>query len=339
MNKRERFMSFLANKPVDRVPIAFFHHVCDPEGYDKGTESEFYFEQNVEGNCRIRDRFEPDLVKVMNDSLFTPPFDLSFVKESKDLRKIEPLPENHPYNLKSMELTKRIREFYGDEVPLYATVFSPLYVFRVLMATGGMPGLGGNEARFLQFMGEDPESCAYALNVISEGIISLDNRMMKESGADGIYLSVNNWNGTLKNEVYRQYVTPSEKAVLDAANAIRPMNILHICGFYGMTNDLSLFRDYDAAVYNWNVHAESVGLKEGKKYFGGRPVLGGFAQSPDGVIYCGTKEEVKAETKRILYESGQTGIMLGADCTVPQDIDEHRFEWVREAATEFAAGI
>ena len=28
--------------------------------------------------------------------------------------------------------------------------------------------------------------------------------------------------------------------------------------------------------------------------------------------------------------------MLGADCTVPTDIDDHRLEWVRQAAIAFA---
>ena len=31
MTKRERFLAFLSNKPVDRVPVAFFHHFCRPE--------------------------------------------------------------------------------------------------------------------------------------------------------------------------------------------------------------------------------------------------------------------------------------------------------------------
>ena len=34
--------------------------------------------------------------------------------------------------------------------------------------------------------------------------------------------------------------------------------------------------------------------------------------------------------------AGQTGIMLGADCTVPTDIDDTRLEWVRQAAVKYA---
>ena len=89
------------------------------------------------------------------------------------------------------------------------------------------------------------------------------------------------------------------------------------------------------AAVNWAVYSENVSLKEGKELFGGRPVMGGFAQT--GLIYDGTEEAIKAEVKRILDEAGQLGVMIGADCTVPMDIDEHHFVWVREAAEEYAA--
>ena len=112
------------------------------------------------------------------------------------------------------------------------------------------------------------------------------------------------------------------------------MNLLHICGFAGRANNLNLFTGFEAAAYNWAVHAEGVSLAEGKKLFGGKPVFGGFEQ--DGVIYTGSQEEVEKATFRILGDCGQTGIMLGADCTVPTDIDDHRLEWVRQAAIAFA---
>jgi uroporphyrinogen decarboxylase len=76
-------------------------------------------------------------------------------------------------------------------------------------------------------------------------------------------------------------------------------------------------------------------LSEGKKLFGGKAVFGGFEQ--ETVIYKGTKEEVEAAAWKILDESGQVGIMLGADCTVPNDIDDNRLEWVRQAAVKYSA--
>ena len=54
------------------------------------------------------------------------------------------------------------------------------------------------------------------------------------------------------------------------------------------------------------------------------------------MLYKGTREEVEACAWKILDEAGQVGIMLGADCTVPADIDDNRLEWVRQAAIRYA---
>lgn len=55
------------------------------------------------------------------------------------------------------------------------------------------------------------------------------------------------------------------------------------------------------------------------------------------MIYTGTREEVKKATWDILDNAGQLGVIIGADCTVPNDIDDDRFNWVRDAAAEYAA--
>ena len=101
-----------------------------------------------------------------------------------------------------------------------------------------------------------------------------------------------------------------------------------------MGNNLELFKDYDAAAINWAVHAEGVTLGEGKKLFGGKPVFGGFEQAT--VIYKGARPHVEDETFNILDEVGQLGVMIGADCTVPNDIDERRLGWVVEACEKYA---
>ena len=118
------------------------------------------------------------------------------------------------------------------------------------------------------------------------------------------------------------------------ANTLSSINALHICGYHGQPNNLELFKDYEAACINWAVHAEGVSLGEGKVLFGGKPVFGGFEQDTD--LYTGTKEEIERHVFRILDETGTTGVMIGADCTVPTDIDDHRLEWVRQACVTYA---
>ena len=80
MTKRERFQLFLDNKPVDRVPVAFFHHFIPFGDFGKGLLDDAVFEKNIQGHRLARQLFDPDIAKIMNDSLFFMPLDVSFVE-------------------------------------------------------------------------------------------------------------------------------------------------------------------------------------------------------------------------------------------------------------------
>jgi uroporphyrinogen decarboxylase len=334
MNKRERFLNVLANKPVDRVPVAFFHHFLPWDEFGKGVENDDIFQRNIEGHRKARAIFDPDVIKIMNDSLLIMPLDTSFVKKASDLRKVEPIAMNSKFVQRSLELTKRSRAIYADsEAPIFATGFSPSFILRNSL-TSGFPDGGEAEAKLKGFVAEDPDSLAAACQILGEGIKEFNRLLIQEGGVDGIYFSVNNQAGFFADDIYLKYVAPQEKAVLDAANKLSDLNLLHICGFQGRSNNLRLFTDFHAAAYNWAVHAEKVSLTEGKKLFGGKAVFGGFEQAT--VIYKGTREEVEAFTWKILDECGQVGVMIGADCTVPTDIDDNRLEWARQATIKYA---
>ena len=335
MTKRERFLNFLANKPVDRVPVAFFHHYIPFSEFGLGVENDDVFERNINGHAKAKEIFDPDLVKIMSDSLFFMPVDASMVECAADLRKIKLPTMDSDYVKRCVELNKRVREFYDADMPVFVNSCSPTFVLRNALCVDGMPGVGGKEHIIKAFIQEDPQAVADAANILADTIIEMNEKLIRECGVDGIYLSVNNQNQFFDEEYYRSYIVPCEKRVLDEANKLTGMNLLHICGMAGRANNLKLFTEFDAAAYNWAVHAEGVSLSEGKKLFGGKPVFGGFSQFAE--IYKGSREELEAATFAILEEAGQIGIGLGADCTVPADIDENRLEWVRQAAIKFAA--
>ncbi len=336
MTKRERFQLFLDNKPVDRVPVAFFHHFIPFGDFGKGLLDDAVFEKNIQGHRLARQLFDPDIAKIMNDSLFFMPLDVSFVEKASDLRKVEPVSMQSPFVRRSLELTKRVREIYDgpDAPPVFITSCSPTFVLRNSLSVNGMPNVGGDETRIKGFVEEDPEALSVAVQSLAQGIAEFNRLLITEAGVDGIYLSVNNQAGFFREDVFRTCIAPHEKAVLDSANQLSGMNLLHICGMAGRANDLSLFTDFQAAAYNWAVHAEGVSLTEGKKLFGGKAVFGGFQQT--GPIYRGSREELEQAAWTILEESGQLGIGLGADCTVPADIDDGRLAWVQEAAAKYA---
>ena len=158
---------------------------------------------------------------------------------------------------------------------------------------------------------------------------------------DGIYLSVNNIERLIPAEIYNEVVSPSEVHLLDVANEYTENQMLHICGYRERQNILSCYRDYPAACINWAVHEEGLSLADGKKYFGGKCVMGGYDQMPGGLINAGTKEEIQRFARELVKgfkeANGSTvGLIIGADCTVPSDTPIEHLKWVREAMEEFA---
>ena len=160
---------------------------------------------------------------------------------------------------------------------------------------------------------------------------------MTEAGIDGIYYCVQ---GGEKNrfsaEEYRRLITPSDLKVLEHANRFSTNNVLHCCGWAGIPNNLEIWQDYPAKTVNWACYVENMNLAEGRVFFGDKCVLGGFDNRPGGVLYAGTKEEDVAETQRLVARAGRTGVILGADCTLPATVDIQRFGWVVEAVQAMA---
>ena len=147
-----------------------------------------------------------------------------------------------------------------------------------------------------------------ALFTIAEDVKILADRAIREAGVDGIYFSVGCYDG-ISREEYQRIIEPSEFAVLEVANAANDCNMIHICGYAGRKNDLTTFKDYPVKAVNWATVVEGIPLEEGRKIFGNRAVAGGFANTTDGVLYSGTEEQIKAETKRILSAAGSRGVL------------------------------
>lgn len=253
----------------------------------------------------------------------------------EDLEKIQPLEEDNEWFAKSVELAKGYREIYGDDILIFYNFFAPLTQLRSEVNRYAAKGNLHRDV-VLEFLTQDAKAVARALDVIAEDVIRLIKRVVSEGICDGIYLSVTNPNRKIPADIYSLFIAPSEKKILAAANELSEYNILHICGYEGNKNILSVYQDYDVKVVNWAVHAEQFGLKEGKKLFGGRAVIGGFDQTKDSVLYRGSKEEIEAYVEKLIEDVGKVGVVVGADCTVPADISVERLNWARNKAKELS---
>ena len=318
MTKKERVLNAMNNLPVDRPPVGFWYHFPVDMDLDK---------ECVDAHLDYYHRCDTDFIKIMCDGYFDYPNPIiPEIKEPKDWYNMKPLGENHPFIRGQVDRAKQIVERSNGECCTFYNVFNPMSYFR----------FGTSEELLMSHLKQDPEAVLYAFSVIAEDASLLCRLLIEEAGCDGIYYCVQNAEKfRFTYEEYRKYVTPGDLAVLTAANKYSENNILHCCGWAGEKNRIEVWKDYPAKVINWAVYIEEMGLKEGKKFFGGRCVLGGFDNRPGGVLCSGTREEVEAFTAKWLEENDENGMMIGADCTLPAETDPDRIVWVMETVKKY----
>ena len=329
-SKRELVLKAFRGEPVDRVPVGFWHHFTNEDEWLVGFGNQAIIEKNLAGHQAFLAEVEPDFIKLMSDGYFAYPNErLKKVQSIKDLADIEPLGADHPWISEQVELVQKIRASFTEDLVAIYNIFAPVTYFKWLIGK-----VAGGDDIIADFLVEDAVLTKRVLDVIAQDIAALTERIIKEAGADGIYLSVQSiQDARVSAEDYKAFIAPSELAVLEAANAAGGVNILHICGYEGARNDVHLFTDYPAQVINWAVGPEGISLAEGRKLFGGRTVLGGFENGKEGLLYTGSQAVIQDETKRLIAEAGKVALIIGADCTIPSDIEAERIQWVRQAAS------
>jgi uroporphyrinogen decarboxylase len=330
MSKKQLVLDAFDQKPVSRVPVGFWFHFAREGDFTGALENPTVIQTNIDGHLKYYREFQPDFVKLMSDGYFGYPNSvIANAKSASDLYAAAPIGEDHPWIRGQAELVGRLTAAFGDEVATFYNVFSPATFFRFLV--GGISSDG--EKILADFILEDEAAVKHALRVIAQDLADLARAVILEGRTTGIYLSVKNvQDSRIDKETYRRAVTPGEKLVLAAAHEASAYNILHICGYEGSRNNLSLYTDYDVKAVNWAVTVEGVSLKEGKKLFGGRTVIGGFGNTKTSLLYAGSREDIEHYTQELITDAGKTGVILGADCTVPGDIDLNRLKWVRDKA-------
>mgnify|MGYP003302963242 CR=1 FL=1 len=82
------------------------------------------FEKNIIEHKHARKVFDPDVIKIMNDTLMMMPVDLSIIKEAADLRKIKPFSMNKVWddlikNKKLIGVASRQKFFHINNYKIY----------------------------------------------------------------------------------------------------------------------------------------------------------------------------------------------------------------------------
>lgn len=329
VSKKQLVLDAIDQKNVERVPSGFWFHFLKDEIHSNAFEHPELNDDVFKGISAYIEGAKPDFVKIMTDGYF--PYENESVVGVTDLntlKNVKPLPDNAKWFTDQIAYAKKVTSKYGHDLATFYNLFVPGTILKFNQT-------GDGDAYLYSLIKEDKEAFKHVLNVIAHDVARLAKRLIKEAGVTGIYLSAQSLIAPgFTKEDYDEIFAPGEKEILRAANEESLYNILHICGYEGHRNDLTWFKDYEVKVINWAAVVEGVSLEEGQKIFGGRTSLGGFGNLSTDLLYKGTEDEIKAETRRLLKNAGRKGIILGADCTVPRDTDWKHFEWVREAAAE-----
>ncbi len=335
MDRIEMIRKTFHNEYTGHLPVGFWHHFLPDEMVD-GLANPGYVEQNLAGTKLFRDTFDPDFVKVMTDGLFFMPYNYEEMDSASRLAQLRPTEDMDRYMDVSVKFAQDVRDIYGRDVLMFYNVFSPAF-----QINNRMRQTHPDEYEFtgpiVELIKEDPEAVRAALELIADQTEILLDRIVGAGIMDGMYLSVSCFDRGIPEDVYRAYVAPSEERIIAKANSLAPDNILHICGWRGNRNNLDVYRDYDCNVINWAVHAEGVGLKEGKEFFHGKCVIGGFGNGAEDLLCVGSKEDIQNYVEKIAGEVGTTGVIIGCDCTTHLDTPDEHLKWVKEKADEIAA--
>ena len=313
MTKRERVIAAFQGKEVDHVPVCMWKHV--PQKY--------WADDDQFAECQLSSyrSTDVDFMKLSGDKYFGWPSELlDHLARAEDLFRLEPIGAGHPFIRGQIERTAKIVKGLNEECAALYLVFVPLSCLRIHI---GYPAM-------MKFIRDNPEAVKHACGVIAEDLKHLVRGIIQEAGADGVFLSVQNGEvDRFTAQEYRDWVTPSDKIVLDYANSLSSMNAIHFCAWEGTANRLSVWQDYKAPVVSWSRYMDIMDIAQAKNHFG-CTVWGGFDNRPGSLLYTGSQAEIQRETDALIAQGGKKGYILGADCSLHDELDERRIRWVVE---------
>jgi len=292
MDKVERVRAAIAGEPVDRVPAGFWFHFTPDKQHGKASVQahlDYYRESNV------------DFLKVMNEHPYRANVDIA---SPADWRRIRPAPLSSNFYQQQLDEVKAILDEVQGDCLVLVTIFGPF-----------SSGNHTSRANVTDHLKADPLAVSQGLAAIAESLAEFAEALV-DAGAAGIYYSAQGGEQDRFTEFeFLQYIKPHDLTVLDAVKDKAEFNLLHICKDYIR---LPLYVDYPGHVVNWAATKHNMSLREGRTLFK-RTICGGMDDR--GIMVNGSKKDIQAEVHAVIAEIGTEGFILGADCTLPTDID------------------
>jgi uroporphyrinogen decarboxylase len=311
MTRVERVQAAVAGEEVDRIPVCFWHHF-QPEGSGRAM---------AEATLRFFDEeFDLDIAKVMPDIPY--PFPQRSINSVDDWRLFEPIdPVRSRFFRERAEAVGIMRETLGFDTPIVMTLFSPLA--EAMYAAQ-------DRDQFLAHLQEHPVVIHEALSTIAENL-SNHVRDIIAAGADGVFFSIQGCTkGMLSEQQYREFGRPYDLMALRGATS-GWLNILHVHGEKDLMFDQVL--DYPVQVLSWSDRLAGPSLREARVRTS-KCLMGGWNEF--GALHQGPTDQIAAEARDAVAQTGGRKLILANGCSVPDDTDHRWLEAARTIAQDLS---
>ncbi|MDT8304458.1 MAG: uroporphyrinogen decarboxylase family protein [Anaerolineae bacterium] len=306
-HKRKRLEAAIAGEPVDRLPVALWRHwpVDDQDAAELAAS-----------HVQWQTDYDWDFLKVSPASSFclvdwgvedrweghaegTRSYTRHVVHRPEDWARLPVLDPRRGMLGTQIEALALLADHFGDEVPIIATIFSPLAQAK---------NLAGKE-RALSLMRSHPDAFRQGLERITESTLRYVEAA-RRTGISGIFYAIQHARyGLLSPSEYSLFGQPFDEQILAAASDFW-LNVIHVHG--DDTVFFDTIADYDVPVINWHDRDCGTSLKEGLAQVGGA-ACGGVSRN---TVQLGSPADVVAEASSAVAQTGGRRLILGTGCVV-----------------------
>lgn len=305
MTRLQRVQGALRGEPTDRVPFSVYQHSTV---HNRGAR------QFAAYTLEFHKKYAPDYVKVMYDENYDSPVNYQFATSPDVWGLLEDLDPRHGAFGRQLESLKIIKDAVGPDVPVVQTIYSPFH-WGVRLAW----------RQIIAHYRQDPELVEQGLSVMAKNTIAFGLLALQEAGIDGFLFGAYGCEPSWLSEAeYSQIAMPHDKSVLAA---LRKASILmvHIHGEHGSYFDL--LRNYECDALSWEDRLSGPSLAEARKRTT-KCLIGGVDHIKAATR---SKEEVLAEAREAVLETGGRGFILAPGCTFGDGVKEDHIMALREA--------
>ena len=311
MSKRDDILELVLNgKSPGYVPAAFFLHF--PEEFRGGQAA-------ADKHMEFFRHTGMDFLKIQFERPYPP---VESLQKPEDWA-------NHPFYDKDyyedqIEAVTELVEAADGQVLTVVTLYS---AFMCSARAAGKEVV----ARHLL---ENPEAYCKGLEIITESLLVFVNACI-DAGVDGFYASTQGREDFRfdNKKLFDDYVKPYDLLMWEKLDANCDFNILHVCDYHGKYSDLTPFAEYPGDLVNAPLDLTTGPITAAEAYsIFKRPLLGGLDRL--GVIVDGPEEAIQQAVYDTLNANPQISV-LGADCTLPADIDWDHIKTAIDAAHSY----